>query len=61
MAQFGSNVSDTSRGLSDFKKIFSRGLEKVAMAYPSAEKLLINPEGLLFIPGSPDVPKLKGE
>ena len=61
IAQFGSNVPCTPRGLSDFKKIFSRGLEKVAMVYPSASKLLINSEGLLFVPGSPDVPKLNSE
>ena len=61
IAQFGSNVPDTSRGLSDFKKTFTRGLEKVSAVYPSAKNLRIHPEGLLFIPGEPDFPKLKSE
>ena len=58
VAQFGSNVPNTPRGLSDFKKTFSRGLERVSTVYPSAKNLIISPKGLLFVPGDPDIPKL---
>ena len=61
IAQFGSNVPHTPRGFADFKKSFTRGLEKVAAVYPSAEKLRITPKGLLFVPAPPDLPKLKSE
>ena len=61
IAQFGSNIPDTPRGLLDFKKTFTRGLEKVATVYPPAKKSMITPEGLLFVPGSPDFPRLKVE
>jgi hypothetical protein len=56
--QFGSNTPTTYRGLLNFKRLFSKALSSLSRYYPAAGKLKVNPDGLLFIPGEPDIPKL---
>ena len=56
--QFGSSTPNTYRGLLNFKRMFSNSLSTLSTVYPAAGKLKVNPDGLLFIPGEPDIPKL---
>lgn len=56
--QFGASYPLTTRGRLDFKRNFVLALKKVAAAYPEAEKLRVEPEYLVYIPGKPDVPPI---
>lgn len=56
--QFGAGYPMTAQGKRDFKKMFLQALHKVAIVYPEVGKLRPDEKYLLFVPGSPDVPKL---
>jgi hypothetical protein len=57
--QFGAGYPDTLQGKRDFKKKFIAAIKKVAVAYPEANKIRIEQDKIIFIPGNPDIPKLK--
>jgi len=57
--QFGAGYPFNAQGKRDFKRKFLEALKKVALAYPDAGKLRDEGKNLLFVPGRPDVPKLK--
>jgi hypothetical protein len=54
-AQFGAGYPETAQGKRDFKKKFLLSLKKVSVAYPEAQKLRVETDYLLYIPGLPDV------
>jgi hypothetical protein len=55
--QFGAGYPDDAQGKADFKRKFKKALEKIGTVYGEANKLKALPEGLLYVPGSPHVPK----
>lgn len=57
--QFGCAYPNTAEGRRNFKKNFIKTLKRVAIAYPEAAKLKPTAEYLIFVPGLPDIPKLK--
>jgi hypothetical protein len=61
-AQFGAGYPETTQGKRNFKKKFLLALQKVATAYPEAEKLKAEEDALIYVPGYPDVsPLIAGE
>lgn len=57
--QFGSSYPDTAQGRRDFKKMFIKTLKKVSIVYPEAAKLRAETEFLIYVPGKPDIARLK--
>jgi hypothetical protein len=53
--QFGAGYPDTTQGKRDFKKNFLIALKKVGVAYPEAQKLQVETDVLVYVPGYPDV------
>lgn len=56
--QFGAGYPMTAKGRADFKRKFLAALKKVTLVYPTIGKLQDKGDSLLFVPGTPDVPKL---
>lgn len=57
--QFGAGFPTDTQGKRNFKKKFIATLKKVAIVYPEAGKLRPEKDYLIYVPGMPDIPKLK--
>jgi hypothetical protein len=57
-AQFGAGYPETAQGTRNFKKKFLLALKKVREAYPEAQKLQVETDMLVYVPGYPDIAPL---
>jgi hypothetical protein len=53
--QFGAGYPETAQGKRNFKKKFLLALQSVGEVYPEAQKLRVEQDVLVYVPGYPDV------